>query len=450
MNVPGQGQQTFATVAAVNTYLATGNAGSYLHRPAGRRRADRREPDHDRRAVHRDQHRERHDHDQPHAGHHAADRRAARRRRPRRASSDSSTTRSTNDAHIDVQKIAVVGGTPAAPTDHLHRALQQRRRARRDAGRAQRPARGRRHHRRGLDLHRPSAAVPGRHEPDAQRRRRSFVTQPAGATFIYSTDGVTWTTSTAGAVYVGVFVPSAALHSQGGASFGTNPGSAQNSVTAGQASLAFTFVVNGSTAGGVGERERDDQRRELAVRRQRRLHRRPRPSRRSRPRTRGNPGTAASSTAIGNANGNLTGSGFINSAGGAGQLRRASTARTASRRRPARRPTTTTTPPPRTSRRRTTPRRTRPARRSRSRARRRRSSFTNIAQNTSNQVDTFNLTTVALAADLSGTALPAGWTVTFKSTGQAASGGCCGGRRRHGDHFGLRAVAARRRRTNGR
>jgi hypothetical protein len=47
--------------------------------------------------------------------------------------------------------------------------------------------------------------------------------------------------------------------------------------------------------------------------------------------------------------------------------------------------------------------------------------FTNSLQNTGNKDDTYNLTAVT-GGGL--TALPAGWTVSFQSTGQAASGSC--------------------------
>ena len=79
----------------------------------------------------------------------------------------------------------------------------------------------------------------------------SFVAghQPTGSTFIYSTNGTTWTTSTTGATYVGVFIPAAAITGSFGAS---NPGSSQNSVTAAQAQLAFTFTVLNSAANGAG------------------------------------------------------------------------------------------------------------------------------------------------------------------------------------------------------
>ena len=87
----GAGNQSFATVAAVNNYLSTGNAGSGVH-DGGQRH------DHDRRDVLGQRRRERHDHDQADAHGHAAGRSDGtgrhRRPRPRRRSSASTTTRS--------------------------------------------------------------------------------------------------------------------------------------------------------------------------------------------------------------------------------------------------------------------------------------------------------------------------------------------------------------------
>jgi hypothetical protein len=76
----------------------------------------------------------------------------------------------------------------------------------------------------------------------------SWVTQPTGAAFIYSTDGVNWTSTSTGAVYVGVFIPASAITGSFGAA---NPGSSQGSVTAGQAQVAFSYTINGSTASGA-------------------------------------------------------------------------------------------------------------------------------------------------------------------------------------------------------
>jgi hypothetical protein len=149
------------------------------------------------------------------------------------------------DARMDLQKLAVVGGTVAAPT------VQYTVRANNGGGRAMVAA-----NRNGL----PAGAgitgagviltdkIPSYNAVQLTLNGTpAWVTQPTGATFIYSVDGVTWTTSTVGAVYVGAFIPASAITGTFGAS---NPGSSQGSVTAGQAQAAFTFTSNGSTAAG--------------------------------------------------------------------------------------------------------------------------------------------------------------------------------------------------------
>jgi len=74
----------------------------------------------------------------------------------------------------------------------------------------------------------------------------------ATGTVIYSTDGTTWTTTVAGAVYVGVFLPSTSIT---GASLTTfqpnNNTTSQGTVTAPNAALTLTFTINGSTASGA-------------------------------------------------------------------------------------------------------------------------------------------------------------------------------------------------------
>jgi hypothetical protein len=422
VNVPGQAQQTFATVAAVNNYLATGNAGGpftvpqAVGAPTGANQIT--------------------------VGvQYTATNTASGTittnltptiTQPIAGTAPAVTSASvigqfndpvTNDAHIDVQKIAAISGTPAAPL------ITYTVRFNNGGGRDAMPV-----VRNGLPA---GAGITGAgliftdHLPQYPAGTNltlhtatppAFVTQPVGATFIYSTDGVTWTTSTTGAVYIGVFVPSAALHSQGGASFATNPGSAQNSVTAGQASLSFTFVVDGSTAAGSANANATTNVANSLYGDNAGYIEGPAVT----PFTTlnvGNPGTAASSTAIGNANGNLTGSGFINSPAAPGSFGvfngpngfpqaigqtnnnddyTAASYIPATYNAAANSAGATITVAGGSAA----------------------ITFTNSAQNTSNQVDTLNLTTQALAANLSGSALPAGWTVTFKSTGQAASGGC--------------------------
>ena len=149
------------------------------------------------------------------------------------------------DARMDLQKLAVVGGTVAAPT------VQYTVRANNGGSRNMVAV-----NRNGL----PAGAgitgagviltdkIPSYNAVQLTLNGTpAWVTQPTGATFIYSTDGVTWTASTVGAVYVGAFIPASAITGTFGAS---NPGSSQGNVTAGQAQAAFTFVINGSTAAG--------------------------------------------------------------------------------------------------------------------------------------------------------------------------------------------------------
>ena len=149
------------------------------------------------------------------------------------------------DARMDLQKLAVVGGTVAAPTvQYTVRANNGGGRAMVAVKRASLPA-GAGITGDGVIL---TDKIPSYNATQLTLNGTpAWVTQPTGATFIYSTDGTTWTTSTAGAVYVGAFIPASAITGSFGAS---NPGSSQGSVTAGQAQAAFTFTINGSTAAG--------------------------------------------------------------------------------------------------------------------------------------------------------------------------------------------------------
>jgi hypothetical protein len=155
------------------------------------------------------------------------------------------------DARMDLQKLAAVGGTSGAPT------VQYTVRANNGGSRAMVAV-----FRSGLPLGSFGGSCPSNIAcgivvtdkiPSYNATQLtlngtpSFVTQPVGASFIYSTDGTNWTASTVGAVYVGVFIPASAITGTFGAS---NPGSSQGSVTAGQAQLAFTYTINGSTASG--------------------------------------------------------------------------------------------------------------------------------------------------------------------------------------------------------
>jgi hypothetical protein len=74
----------------------------------------------------------------------------------------------------------------------------------------------------------------------------------ATGTVIYSTDGTTWTTTAAGAVYVGVFLPATSITGAGLTTFQPNNNTtSQGTVTAPNASLTLTFTINGSTASGA-------------------------------------------------------------------------------------------------------------------------------------------------------------------------------------------------------
>jgi hypothetical protein len=155
------------------------------------------------------------------------------------------------DARMDAQKLATVGGTSGAPT------VQYTVRGNNGGSRAMVAA-----FRSGLPSGSYGAACPSNIAcgivltdkiPSYNATQLtlngtpSWVTQPTGAVFIYSTDGTNWTNTTTGAVYVGVFIPASAITGSFGAS---NPGSSQGSVTAGQAQVAFTYTINGSTASG--------------------------------------------------------------------------------------------------------------------------------------------------------------------------------------------------------
>ena len=150
------------------------------------------------------------------------------------------------DARLDAQKLAVVGGTVAAPTvQYTVRANNGGGRAMVAVKRASLPA-GAGITGDGVIL---TDKIPSYNATQLTLNGTpAWVTQPTGATFIYSADGTTWTTSTVGAVYVGAFIPSSAITGSFGAS---NPGSSQGSVSAAQAQAAFTFVINGSTASGA-------------------------------------------------------------------------------------------------------------------------------------------------------------------------------------------------------
>jgi hypothetical protein len=241
----------------------------------------------------------------------------------------------------------------------------------------------------------------------------------ATGTIIYSTDGTTWTTTQAGAVYIGVFLPATSITGAGLTTFQpNNNATSQNTVSAGNASLTLSFVMNGSTATGaananaitnVANSTYGDQSGFIE-----------------------GPGigvqtvtnNAAATTAqtapiIANANGALTGAGFITTA--------ASPLNTVLFNGPNGFPqavgptnnnddyTAVSYTNGGTSVSAVTGNTVTVA------AGAAATTITNSLQNTGNKDDTYNLT-AATAAGLS--ALPAGWTVTFQSTGQGASGSC--------------------------
>jgi hypothetical protein len=156
------------------------------------------------------------------------------------------------DARMDLQKIAAVGGTVLAPTvQYTVRANNGGARAMVAVKRASLPA--------GAGITGDGVIVTDK-IPSYNATQLTLNTavgfgapKPTNAVAIYSTDGTTWTTSTVGAVYVGVFIPASSI--AGGADavlFGaSNPGSSQGSVTAGQAQIVFTYTINGSTANGA-------------------------------------------------------------------------------------------------------------------------------------------------------------------------------------------------------
>ena len=76
-------------------------------------------------------------------------------------------------------------------------------------------------------------------------------TSGATGTLIYSTDGSTWTTTSTGAVYVGVFVPATSITGAGLTTFQPNNNTtSQGNVPPANTSLTLTYTINGSTASG--------------------------------------------------------------------------------------------------------------------------------------------------------------------------------------------------------
>jgi hypothetical protein len=318
------------------------------------------------------------------------------------------------DARMDVQKIAAVGGTVAAPT------VSYTVRANNGGGRAMVAV-----NRNGL----PAGSgitgagviltdkIPSYNATQLTLNGTpSWITQPTGATFIYSVDGTTWTTSTTGAVYVGAFIPSSAITGSFGAS---NPGSSQGSVTAAQAQAAFSYTINGSTASGAANTNAITNVVNSIYGDQSGYIEGPGITFQS---VQNNAGATASQTApaIANTNGTLTGSAQVASAASptAGALLNGPNGQPGAIGPDATTNTdytavsytnggtilsavngsTVSVPASAAA-----------------------VTIVNTLQNTGNKDDTFNLT-AATGTGL--TALPAGWTVTFQSAGQSASGSC--------------------------
>jgi hypothetical protein len=246
VTVPGQTAQTFTTVAAVNSYLATGNGGSPYTVPqvVGTATSANQITIAVNYAT------------ASGASGTITTNVTASITQPAAGSAPAATSATSigqygdtvvADARMDAQKTATVGGTSTAPTIAYDvRFNNGGGRAMSAVNAASLPS--------GSGITGAGIIVTDKlpQYPAGTALTLSgtpaFVKQPSGATFIYSTNGTTWTTTATGATYVGVFIPAAAISSSFGAS---NPGSSQGSVTSGQAQLEFTFVINGSTAAGA-------------------------------------------------------------------------------------------------------------------------------------------------------------------------------------------------------
>jgi hypothetical protein len=240
----------------------------------------------------------------------------------------------------------------------------------------------------------------------------------AGNVVIYSTDGTTWTTTSTGAVYVGVFVPAANLTGASLATFQPNNNTTStNNVPSGNASLTLTFAINGSTASGAGNA--------TAITNVVNSIYADNSGNIDGPgitpgSTTNNASAPIQTTPISNANGNLTGAGQVSSAA---DLTAASVLNGPNGFPGAIGPDTTTNtdytavsytnggtllasvngstqsvPASAAA-----------------------VTYTNSIQNTGNKFDTF---TLSAATGTGLTALPAGWTVTFKSVGTALTANC--------------------------
>ena len=328
-----------------------------------------------------------------------------------------------SDARIDVQKIAAVGGTVAAPTVSYTVRFANGGARNLAAVYKNAPPGGNAATYSGCTNSTACGIVFTDKLPSYNATQLTLNGTPsisgATGTIIYSTDGTTWTTTATGAVYVGVFVPASSITGAGLTTFQPNSNaSSQGSVTAGQASLTLSFTINGSTASGAANTNAITNVANGTYADQSGFIEGPGITLQSV--TNGSSATTAQAApAIANTNGALAGSGAVTSA--------ASPLNTALLNGPngfpgAVGPTSTnddytaasytnggtllaavngsTVSVPASAAALT---------------------IVNSAQNNGNKDDTYNLT-AATGTGL--TALPAGWTVTFQSAGQTASGSC--------------------------
>src|SRR5579884_335802 len=248
----------------------------------------------------------------------------------------------------------------------------------------------------------------------------------ATGTVIYSTDGSTWTTTSTGAVYVGVFVPASSITGAGLSTFAPNSNTTTTgNVPAANASLTLTYTINGSTASGAANATAITNVVNAIFADQSGYIEGPGITLQSVSNGSGAT-TANTAPAVSNANGALAGSAQAQSPASPSQSAvlngtynvGSSTAYPAATGPDGTTATdftvisytnggnllsavngsTETVPASAAA-----------------------ISYTNSLQNTGNKDDTFNLT---YATGTGLTALPAGWTVSFQSTGQTASGSC--------------------------
>ncbi len=328
------------------------------------------------------------------------------------------------DARIDVQKVAAVGGTVAAPT--VTYTVRFANGGARDVSAVFKNALpgGNAAAYSGCANSTACGVVFTDKLPSFNATQLTLNGTPtvsgATGTVIYSTDGSTWTTTSAGAVYVGVFLPSTSITGAGLTTFAPNSNAtSQGNVPTANASLTLTYTINGSTATGgananaiinVANSIYGDQSGYIEG-----------PGITLQSIANNSGATTANTTpAVSNANGALTGSssatsaaspssnavlngpnGFPGATGGDGTTNTDYTAISYTNGGAilaAVNGSTVSVPASAAA-----------------------IAVTNSLQNSGNKDDTYNLSS-ATGAGL--TALPAGWTVTYQSTGQSASGSC--------------------------